>query len=134
MKKGNYPEISAFAEHLGFEMVERDHGKIVLSMVPEEFTKNRTGGVHGGVVCALLDTALGLAASTVSSGSEVVTVTLDVSFVAASKGRLIATGSVVKGGRSLIFCRGDVVDSTDTLVAVGSATMKIVRPHIGNRP
>lgn len=68
------------------------------------------GTVHGGIVGALVDSATGYAAlSLMPAGSEVVTVEYKIHFLRPATGeRLIARGHVVRPGRTLYMCVGEV--------------------------
>lgn len=86
---------------------------------------------HGGVVMTLLDVSMGLAArTTVDHGAGVMTVDVTVSFLRAGRGRLVAEGRVLHGGRSLVFCEGEV-RAGGQLVAKGLGTFKLRRSRDG---
>lgn len=77
----------------------------------------------------LLDNGCGTAVRNVIGNvdSTVVTVTLSVSFIASvGSGRVIATGRVVGGGRSLKFVEAELHDETGLLLATASATFRII--------
>ena len=52
------------ASLLGMALVEVEHGRAVFTLTPDESMFNPIGAVHGGVVCTLLDSALGCALHT----------------------------------------------------------------------
>ena len=52
------------ANLLGMALVEVDHARAVFTLTPDESMFNPIGAVHGGVVCTLLDSALGCALHT----------------------------------------------------------------------
>jgi acyl-coenzyme A thioesterase PaaI-like protein len=80
----------------------------------------------------LLDAALGLAAmSPAAGGHRVVTVSLTTQFVTAPSGPLVAEGRLVRAGRSLAFCEGEVRDGAGNVAATALGTFKIVG---GDRP
>ena len=89
----------------------------------------QNGYIHAGIVTAMVDTACGYAAHTLMpSGYEVLTVEYKVNFVAPAMGeRFLARGRVVKPGRTLTICAGEVValdaDGSERVVAVIQATM-----------
>jgi uncharacterized protein (TIGR00369 family) len=89
------------------------------------------GYLHAGVVTALLDSACGYSALTLSPpGTEVLSVEFKVNFLAPASGTVVvARGRVVRAGRSITVCAGDAVvtdDSRKTTVATMLATMLIV--------
>lgn len=92
------------------------------------------GFLAAGIVTAIVDTACGYAAmSLMPAGATVLTVEYKVNFVSPAQGqRMIARGHVVKPGRTLTVCAGDVValtDRKDKAVATMLATMMTLRRH-----
>lgn len=91
------------------------------------------GYLHAGIVGTIIDSACGYAAYTLMPpGSEVLTVEYKINFLAPAKGKtFVATGRVVKPGRTLTVCSGEVwahTGSRRTFVAAMQATM-ICIPH-----
>jgi uncharacterized protein (TIGR00369 family) len=81
--------------------------------------------IHGGAVATLLDSAMGLAASTsTDAGQGVVTVQLNANFIRpAREGEtLVATGELKHSGRRTAVACGEVHTAEGALVASGSAT------------
>jgi uncharacterized protein (TIGR00369 family) len=68
------------------------------------------GFFHGGVVGALADTASGYAAISVIGDEEsALTAEYKINLLAPADGeRLIAKGSIIKAGRTLIVCQSEV--------------------------
>ncbi|HEX5761464.1 MAG TPA: PaaI family thioesterase [Thermoanaerobaculia bacterium] len=87
------------------------------------------GYLHAGVVTAVADTACGAAAFTLMpEGAAVLSVEYKVNLLAPARGdRFRATGRVLRPGRTLTVCAGDVVaiaaDGGETPVATMLATM-----------
>ena len=73
------------------------------------------GFVHGGVVGMIADSAGGYAAMTMTSeSSSVLTVEYKLNMLSPADGeKLIARGSVVKSGRTLIVTKAEVFSVTD---------------------
>lgn len=90
----------------------------------------RTRGIaHGGVIATLMDTALGLAASTrVPEGHDVVTAQINVNFIrpAWAGESLLAEAKVQHSGRRTAVVTGEIRTDHGVLVATGSATMMFV--------
>jgi uncharacterized protein (TIGR00369 family) len=90
------------------------------------------GFVHAGAITTMVDSACGYAALTLFPlDRDVLTVDFSVSLVApAAQPEFVATGSVVRSGRTLTTCRGEVhgvaSDGERKLVAVMQATMMAV--------
>jgi uncharacterized protein (TIGR00369 family) len=86
------------------------------------------GFVHGGVVGMIADSAAGYAAmSVVPEGTSVLTVEYKINMVAPANGdKIVAKGSVLRAGRTLILTKADVYavkDGTETLCAVMQQTI-----------
>ncbi|APO87688.1 PaaI family thioesterase [Marivivens sp. JLT3646] len=86
------------------------------------------GYVHGGVVGMIADSAAGYAAMTVvPEGTSVLTVEYKINMVAPANGdKIVAKGSVLRAGRTLLLTKADVYavkDGTETLCAVMQQTI-----------
>lgn len=91
-------------------------------------TQNQ-GYFHAGTTTSLLDTVCGYAAQTLMAAEDsVLSVEFKVNLLAPGVGdRLVATGRVLRPGRTITVCQGDAfgiaADSTRTQVATMTATM-----------
>lgn len=89
------------------------------------------GYIHAGIITTVVDTACGYAANTLMPVlSEVLTVEYKINFLSPGKGeKIIGIGKVVKPGRTLTVCSGEVraCDKNDEkLIATMQATMMAV--------
>jgi uncharacterized protein (TIGR00369 family) len=117
-----------FLELLGARADHWEHGRAVVSLELRKDLVNSWGFAHGGVLTSLLDVAMGAAAMTIDShASGVVTVNLSVTFLRSGAGNLVAEGRLMKGGRSLVFCEGEVRDQAGEVVAKAVGTFKVKR-------
>ena len=117
-----------FLELIGARAERGEHGRVVVSLELRKDLTNSWSSAHGGVVMSLLDGAMGGAAMTAAShATGVVTVNLSVTFIRSGAGSLVAEGRILKGGRSLVFCEGEVRDGEGELVAKGVGTFKVKR-------
>ena len=115
-----------FLDLLGARPGHREKGRAVVSLEMREKLTNSWGFAHGGVVMTLLDVAMGSAVrSTVTAGFGVVTANLNVSFLHSGAGSLTAEGRVLRGGKTLVFCEGEVRDAAGHLVAKGVGTFRL---------
>jgi uncharacterized protein (TIGR00369 family) len=94
------------------------------------------GFLHAGVVTAVVDSACGYAALTLMEpGSAVLSVEFKINLLAPAAGtQFVATGRVVRAGRTLTVCGGEmraVRPGGDAVVAVMQATMMAVRDRPG---
>ena len=115
------------ASLFGMALVEVEHGRAVFTVTPDESMFNPIGAVHGGVVCTLLDSALGCALhTTLPAGRGYTSVEIKVSYLKAvrpASGLLTATGRVVRVGSRVGFTEGEVTDASGAIVATASSTL-----------
>jgi len=119
----------AFA-HIGGEILalDQESGTCRLAFTPGKELCNPLGGVQGGMIAAMLDSACGIAAIA-KSGLTVYVPTLEIktSFLApVPLARLIARGQCLKLGRSAAFMEASLEDAAGALLARASATAKPV--------
>lgn len=92
---------------------------------------NRHGSLHGGIIACMLDNAMGFAASLTgdeAGKTRVMTISMNTQFIApAREGRVVATGSVSGGGRSIMFAEGEVLDEAGTVIATATGVYKRLR-------
>ena len=117
-----------FQTLLGFRKTEFRDGYARFELDLDAKHTNRAGHPHGGVYASMLDSALG--ASGVYKGEDndfrvAVTLNMNISFVAAPKGRLlVAEGRVVGGGRTIYFAEGEITDDTGRCIARATGTFR----------
>jgi len=117
-------KVPPFNRYLGTEVTRRDpdRAEVVLDLAPHHL--NRRGVVHGGVITAMLDSALG-AAVIASMPAEwwCATTSLSTQFLeGAREGRLTATGRLLRRGRAVAFAAGEVRDARGRLIATASGS------------
>ncbi len=105
--------------------VELDVGEIHL---------NRAGYLHGGIICTLLDSACGYAASRHLSETaiqRVVTLTLTTNYLKPGRPGLVrAICRVTGGGAKTIFTEGEVIDQEGNQLATCSAIMRKIHGEV----
>lgn len=107
-------------------IVEKGSAGVSLTFDPHRHA-NGIGVAHGGVICTLLDVVMGYSAFNCGERpSPIVTVDQSVQFAGALDGRVRATGRVTRGGRSLVFCSGEIRSESGDLIASGIGTFKKV--------
>lgn len=114
-------------DHCGIIIVEAPTGcaRAVADAVPP-FTNSR-GVAHGGLLMTMLDVAMGHAVKDAIEGaSSFATIDLQVAFMRPGTGRLTAEGRVLRPGKSIVFCEGDVRDGEGALVAKATGVFKPV--------
>jgi acyl-CoA thioesterase len=121
-----------FWRHLGIEVADARPGWVRLRVPVRDELKNAAGApVHGGVMSALVDMAVGGALSTMheasAGGVGQTTLDLNVSFIAGvSEGDVFAEGRILRRGRSVAFGEATITDGQGKLLAVGRATYMIL--------
>ena len=103
-------------------------GTVEIALPFADALTQQHGYLHAAAVTAIADSACGYAALTLMPpGREVLSVEFKTNLVAPASGeRFLATGRVVRSGRTLTVCAAEVHahgDARSTLVAVMQATM-----------
>jgi uncharacterized protein (TIGR00369 family) len=95
---------------IGARLTQVEPGRCVIELTVREDLTQQHGFVHGGVVGMIADSAGGYAAFTLMpADASVLTVEYKINMLAPAAGDLlIATGEVLKPGRSLSIVRADV--------------------------
>jgi uncharacterized protein (TIGR00369 family) len=95
---------------IGAHLVRIEPGEVDIELAVRRDLLQQHGYVAAGIVTAIVDTACGYAAlSLMPADAEVLTVEYKVNFISPARGeRLMARGRVVKAGRTLSVCAGEV--------------------------
>ena len=103
-----------FLKLIGAALKHVEEGLVIISCTKKDSLTQQRGLIHGGVVATLADVACGYAAlSTMPEGTEVLTVELKVNLIRpAVSHKIIATGRVIKSGRTLVITEATVTDDT----------------------
>jgi len=115
---------------LGLELVETGEGSATVQMTATEDMANHSGFVHGGMISALADSAMGRSLRTVKPGVvRAMSFDLKVSFINAAKigETLRATGRVVHAGRRTMVATCRVEGKEGRLIATASGTFAVTR-------
>jgi uncharacterized protein (TIGR00369 family) len=124
----------SFSEQLFMNMLDADlsvclPGEVAIHMPYSPTLTQQDGFLHAGVVTALVDSACGYAAMTLMpEDAEVLSVEFKVNLLSPAVGEgFLAHAEVIKPGRTLTVCRGDLFaiqeDAEQKLVATMQATM-----------
>ena len=117
------------AKLIGFNLISVKPGEAVVEFQATEAHANPMGTLHGGILCDIADAAMGIAyASNLNEGESFTTLELKINFLKPIwKARLLATGGVVKPGRTVGFVACDITDEQGSLVARASSTCLTLR-------
>ena len=115
---------------LGLELLEMDKEKgwVKIAFHATEDVCNKWGGIHGGMVAAMLDDLNSIAVGqTLAWGQISPTLEMKVSYIAAARpGTLTGEGWIVRRGKSVAFTEAELRDSEGTLLATSSSTASFV--------
>ena len=103
-------------------------GEVEIELNFREDLTQQHGYVHAGIITIIADSACGFAAySLMQENSEVLTVEYKVNFMAPARGeKFVAIGRVIKSGRTLTVCAGEVIaidGEARKTIAIIQATM-----------
>lgn len=130
MRDGELPH-PPIMDTLGFTDLRPEPGRVVVEMPAAEFHYNPLGGVHGGVISTLLDTAAACAVhTTLAVGETYTSVDLTVKFlrpVTVDSGLLTCEGTVIQRGRRTALAQAQLTDEAGRLVAHATSTCLIMR-------
>ncbi len=116
---------------IGARMTLVHPGEVHIELPYSKALTQQHGYLHAGIVTIIVDSACGYAAYTLMSAlSEVLTVEYKVNFLSPAKGEnFVAIGKVIKPGRTLTVCSGEVLaydKGKEKLIATIQATMMAV--------
>jgi len=116
---------------IDFRLTKVEPGEVSGEFQPAEFHYNPVGGVHGGIICTLLDTVMGAAVLTqLPPGCTWSAVEIKVNFVrpvSMASGMLLAEGKIVHPGSRLPTAEGRLVGRDGKLHAHGTTTCFVLR-------
>jgi uncharacterized protein (TIGR00369 family) len=129
LASGELP-LNTFAQTLGYDVVEAESGRVVITLEPTGAHLNPWGTMHGGVSATLLDSCMALAIqSMLDKGIINTTLEFKISLVRAitpETGAIRAEGKVLNCGRRVGTAEGRVTDAKGRLLAHGTTTCLIV--------
>jgi len=116
-------------ELIGFEVAEVGEGRAVVVLQAGAKHFNPMGTVHGGILCDIVDAAMGIAfSSTLAPGESFTTVELKINFLRpVRQAQLRAAGRVVQRGRSVGYVECEIWDENGKLVAKSNSTCLVLR-------
>jgi uncharacterized protein (TIGR00369 family) len=121
----------AFMKTLGAKIISVEEGKVVISCERKKALTQQHGFFHAGVLTSLVDSACGYAALTMMpDDADVLSVEFKVNLLRpAIADKIIATGTVLKNGRTLVVCEGIVTDEAEETIYAKMIGTMFVKVH-----
>ncbi len=120
--------------HLGATLRSVAPGAVEVEVGFRDELTQQQGFFHGAVTTAIADTACGYSALTLMpAGSEVLTVEFKINLFAPARGeQLVARGRVIRSGRTITVCHGDVYAVADAVEShCATMTTTMIRVDLG---
>ena len=114
---------------IGMRLVAIEPGRATFELDADERHHNPMGTLHGGIVCDIADSAMGLAyGSTLAEGESFTTLQLTINFLRPIRSaRLTAEGTIVQQGRTAGMTECSVTDERGRLIAKATSTCLTLR-------
>ncbi|PWS33604.1 PaaI family thioesterase [Pedobacter paludis] len=116
---------------LDFSVTTIESGNVVFEFTPQEFHYNPIGTVHGGVISAVLDSAMGCSVhSLLPAGKGYTTLELKVNFLKAvtiKTGKLKTIGKVINLGGRTALVEAQLIDDDNIIYAHAVSTCLILK-------
>jgi len=122
---------------LGATLTRVEPGLVEIALPFRNDLTQQHGFLHAGVITTIVDSACGYAAlSLMPAQTGVLSIEYKVNFLAPARGsRFIARGRVLRAGKTITVCMGDVMavqdDGQEVVIATMLATMLVVRDRPG---
>lgn len=112
---------------IGFQIEPGPPGEAVVLLAVDDRLHNPMGRVHGGVLAALSDAAMGIAfGRTLDDGQEFATIDLHVHFMRPVRGKLLtATAKVQQRGLRIGFVECQIVDERQRLIVTATCSCTV---------
>ena len=125
-------ERQRFMATIGARLARVAAGEVDIELAVRDELTQQHGFLHAGVLAAAADSACGYAAlSLMPAGAAVLSVEFKINLLAPAAGdRIVARGRVIRAGKTVTVCWGDVsayTGDTERLVATMVGTMMTVR-------
>jgi uncharacterized protein (TIGR00369 family) len=136
VRAGDMP-VSPMLKLLDIHGREWHEGYALFTVVPQEFHYNPMGIAHGGLACALLDTAMAVAVMTMlPQGVGYVTLEIKINFtkpMLSESGEMRAEGRAIHVGSKTATADGRITDANGVIYAHGTTTLLLTRPELPQR-
>ncbi|MHB8127085.1 MAG: PaaI family thioesterase [Desulfitobacteriaceae bacterium] len=122
------------AQLIGYRLTAIEEGQATIEFEASKSHVSPIGSVHGGILCVIGDSAMGMAyASTVELDESFVTLELKINYLKPVwEGKILAIGRVVQKGKTIGLVEFDIINEQETLVARGSGTFMTLQGEKAN--
>ena len=128
-----FAQTSPYYQAMGMSIMAIDEGRVRLRIEVQPSQLNADGIVHGGVLPAIADGAMGNALRTLyGSAAQVLTAEMHLHYLRpVSGGALVAEGRVVRSGRRVSFAEVEIRDeANDKLAAKGNGIFAVEQRNL----
>ena len=114
-----------FTRWLNGTILAVERGSITMRWVVREEAINAAGILHGGIQSAMLDEAMGMAVATLDHPEFHITIDLNVTFLGRARlgDTVTGTGRVIREGKRVVYCEGELLDTKGKLMARASSSL-----------
>ena len=114
---------------IGLRLVAIEPGRARFELDADQRHHNPMGTLHGGILCDIADSAMGMAyGSTLDEGETFTTLELKINFLRPiTSARLFAEGTIVQRGRTVGMTECVVTDDQGRLIAKATSTCLTLR-------
>ncbi|WP_053363423.1 PaaI family thioesterase [Bacillus sp. FJAT-27251] len=110
---------------MNFTVQSIEKGKVSLKLPSREEFNNIKGTIHGGILAALLDTTMGMAARTQLTGTPV-TIQLNIQYLKpAINEPLYSQAKIIETGKTTCFIEGHIYNEQSERIAFSTGTFKV---------
>lgn len=119
----------AVSKLIGFNLIHIEEGKAVFEMQAGPQHANFNGSLHGGIMCDIMDAAMGLACgSTMDDTQRFTTTELKINyFRPVWNSKFTATAWVVNRGKTLCYTECELKNEEGKLIAKASSSLMLLR-------
>src|SRR5690554_3995615 len=121
-----YKASNNFGAFLEMDLEVKEDGEVKYTIEIKDKHLATPIAAHGGVIAALIDGTLGVAALTIAGKNQnvVSTVELQVNYLKPVRmgDHLVSIGKVISAGKRLLYVEASVINQDDVLVAKASGT------------
>lgn len=110
---------------MDFKVQSIKKGSVSLKLPNRTEFNNIKGTIHGGILAALLDTTMGMAARTLLTGTPV-TIQLNIQYLKPAKNEpLFSKSNVIEIGKSTCFIESQIYNERLERIAFSTGTFKV---------